>query len=92
MKRDKEFKELDEVDLAFKLHEKIETLQTKLTTLEAKLQEAEKVIEFYGDYKNWHDDAGSVDSSDISDARNENEEGLLIGGKRARTYLQNKGG
>lgn len=44
MIKDKGFRELDEVDLAHKLHQKIEKLQQRVKELEAKLQEATDLI------------------------------------------------
>ena len=55
MIKPKEFKELDEVDLVFTLHEKISDLTSKLAAAEGKVKELEQIIERLRNSKNMGD-------------------------------------
>lgn len=82
--------ELEAVNLSEKgAWDKANEQLTKLTTLEAKLQEAEKVIEFYGEKKNYGSMGQIIQWTDTPIGINR----TVDFGSRARTYLsKQKGG
>ena len=68
----------------------------RIKQLEKQLKEAEKVIEFYGDCKNWvystedyeHIFYDEINDSDIYEGNRVGLKWLAIGGKCARQYLE----
>ena len=75
----------------FKAAESFKQMDKKYDDVKSQLKEAVEVIEFYANKTNWL--CESVEMSDVD----EYPEAILnceakAGGKRARTYLQNKGG
>lgn len=63
----------------------------KVKELDAKLKEAEGVIEFYADRDNWVTNSGKVMVTLIWTDDHDGEMPRWAGGKRARAYLRDKG-
>ena len=61
--------------------------QEKISELEKQVEEAERVIAFYGDENNWGWGIGQKDLIVIRDDSSETIKDHYIGGKRAREYL-----
>lgn len=74
---------------AVELYEKLERERTENDQLKQRLEEAERVIGFYGDVENWNgDNDGMAVDDDHESFRVSDNEMTNYAGKRAREYLE----